>query len=172
MNYKKVVSYYTQEENAPALYGLLNELFYHGSLPEITLRYRGLKQPNDHHSIQVNGEFMRKDPETGSPSITLDPSILQVSLLSDTWKRQFFRLCGDMLHEMAHYYCYLNQIVETDGRGVYHNTAFRNVAANHGLSVGLNMKHPELDGYNSTTCTLAAEQRIQNRIKQKRRDLK
>ena len=165
MNYKKVFSYYASEENGLELYQLLNELFYDGELPEVSVKYQKIKREDDHHSIQVNGEFHLEDEEEGRPVILLDPSVISVGLLGDNWKRRFYRLCGDMLHEMVHYYCSLNRIAETDNRGVYHNTAFRNVATNHGLNVGLNMKHPELDGYNSTICTAPAEQAIARCVK-------
>ena len=46
----------------------------------------------------------------------------------ETWTEA---IADTMLHEMVHYYCYLNDIQDCEGD--YHTEVFRNEAVTHGL---------------------------------------
>lgn len=108
------------------LFDFWNKVYFNSELevPVITVNYsrRDLSM-----GWFVSGKAW-KDMESGEGSVEINISPQYLDL-------PFEETADTMLHEMCHYYCYLNGIAETSRSGYYHNKKFKKVAETHGLKV-------------------------------------
>lgn len=59
----------------------------------------------------------------------------EINIGAGTLARPIEEVAATLIHEMVHYYCYMNGIKETSRNGTYHNQHFRIEAEKRGLSI-------------------------------------
>lgn len=108
-------------------FDIINSTLFNGELPQIEID-KGAR--ND-----VLG-FFHATIETDDDNPEKPPQILKAKILMDTSETAVYGINEDnintLFHEMAHYYCLLHGIRDTDNGNDYHNTNFKKVIETHG----------------------------------------
>lgn len=109
------------------IFKALNEEYFDTELPtpiltiQSTPRAYGHFTPWDAYRIKEENGGIRGAVEINIGAGTLDRPIEEVT--------------ATLLHEMVHYYCYLNNIKDTSRGGTYHNKRFKAEAEKRGLVI-------------------------------------
>ena len=123
-----------------SLYEAFNKEFYNNELEAVTITYK--EDIKAYGYITTNKVWSKVDEEEGKQ--------YEINISSNSINLGFEKVCGTLLHEMAHLYNLEHGIKDTSLNG-YHNTRFKATAENHGLSIS---KH---DKYGWTITELAPE---------------
>lgn len=67
-------------------------------------------------------------------------SSYEISIGAESLKRPIADVIATLIHEMVHYYCYLNGIQDTSRNGTYHNSRFKEEAEKRGLIIEYDKK--------------------------------
>lgn len=103
---------------------IINRRLFNSELPYILIDFA---VDEDEESNETRAYFAYYDEEDNhSPEIILDlHGLPEIGISTDT--------INDLFHEMAHYYCFLHGIQDTDGEDLeYHNLSFKKVIEDHG----------------------------------------
>lgn len=108
-------------------FDIINSTLFNGELPQIEID-KGAR--ND-----VLG-FFHATIETDDDNPEKPPQILKAKILMDTSETAVYGINEDnintLFHEMAHYYCLLHGIRDTDNGNDYHNLNFKKAIEAHG----------------------------------------
>lgn len=110
-------------------FNIINKKLFNDELPNIEIDFA----ENPIEEIQKafgDTEALFFPSYNGKPLIILDlKGAPEIGISTDTIE--------DLFHEMAHYYCFLHGIKDTDGKDYeYHNLAFKKVIEDHGGKCG------------------------------------
>lgn len=108
------------------LFPILSEVLFDGSLP--TPDFHVVSSCNL-SGVETMGCYSGPDkgPNFGRHDIFFNPRMHQ-GVIEGRWMTATVET---LLHEMVHFWCYMQHI--DDGDGIYHNEAFRDAAMAHGL---------------------------------------
>lgn len=122
------------------IFALLNEKYFENSLPEITITIQSTRGAYGHFSL--DGKTWSDSSNNGTHEININP---------DEMDRPIANVAATLLHEMVHFYNFVNGIKDTSNGNVYHNKRFKEAAEARGLIIG---KH---DTYGWTITTPSEE---------------
>lgn len=128
MNYASAALY------LKSIYEKLNEDFWSGELPDITLTIQQKEATYGHVTlsevwmIESNGQH-------------------ELNVAAGGLVRPIENIVATIMHESVHIYCMLNGIKDTSNNHVYHNKRFKEIAEQHGLIIERHEKY----GYTLTT---------------------
>lgn len=117
------------------IFDLLNAEYFDGQLirPTITIQ----STPKAYGHFTLNAETW----------VSKNGSTHEINMGAGTLSRPIEETVATLLHEMVHYFCYVNGVQDTSNRGVYHNKRFKKVAE----SVGLIVEHHPTYGWTITS---------------------
>lgn len=121
-----------------ALFNGLNAAFFEGKLEKVIITCKEGAKEGAYGWITTRKEWIQGKNER-----------YEINISCDYLHRPIKDITATLLHEMVHLYCMENGIKDTSRHGYYHNTKFRDAAAEHHLitteqnKVGWN--HSELD---------------------------
>jgi len=106
------------------IFHLLNEKYFEGELPDVTISIQEKAGTYGHFSL--NRVWMSKDGELEQH---------EINIAANGLNRNIENIVATLLHEMVHLFCYENGIQDTSNRGVYHNQNFKKEAELRGLVI-------------------------------------
>ena len=117
-----------------SIYEKMNEDFWNGELPDITLTIQQKEATYGHVTlsevwmIENNGQH-------------------ELNIAAGGLVRPIENIVATIMHESVHIYCMRNGIKDTSNNHVYHNKKFKEIAEQHGLIIERHEKY----GYTLTT---------------------
>ena len=131
---KELTSYNRVAGYLNKLFDLLNDEFFEGALarPTITI----MSTP------KAFGSFSLRDDAW----ITKNGKTHEINIGAGTLARPIENVCATLLHEMCHYWDFVNGVKDTSRGYSYHNKRFKDTAESHGLTV----THSERYGWSHT----------------------
>lgn len=110
------------------IFDLLNAEFFEGELSRPVLTIQSTPKTYGHFSLR-NDTWISKNGTSH-----------EINLGAGTLSRPIEEVAATLLHEMVHYYNYVNGIQDCSRGNTYHNRRFRDCAEAHGLNVA---HHPQ-----------------------------
>ena len=117
------------------IFDLLNHDFFEGALSRPTITIQSTPKAYGHFSL-------RDDTWISKNGVSHE-----INLGAGTLSRPIENVAATLLHEMVHYYNYINGIQDCSRGNTYHNRRFRDSAEAHGLIV----EHHEKYGWSITS---------------------
>ena len=114
------------------IFDLLNEAFFESSLSRPTITIQSAPKAYGHFSLRDD------------TWISKNGASHEINIGAGTLARPIEDVAATLLHEMVHYYNYVNGIQDCSRGNTYHNRRFRDCAMAHGLNVD---HHPTYDGH-------------------------
>lgn len=105
------------------IFDLLNAEYFDGQLTRPTITIQS--------TPKAYGHFTLRDDTW----VSKNGCSHEINIGAGTLSRDISEVCATLLHEMVHYYCYVNGTQDTSNRGVYHNKRFKQAAESRGLIV-------------------------------------
>jgi len=121
------------------IFDLLNHHYFENSLSRPTITIQSTPRAYGHFSLR---------PDTW---VSSNGCFHEINIGAGTLSRPIEEVTSTLLHEMVHYYAYVNGIRDCSRGGTYHNTRFKKLAESHGLIVehhekyGWTITHPSED---------------------------
>ena len=126
---KQLTSYNRVAGYLNKLFDLLNEHYFENALSRPTITIQSTPKAYGHFTL-------RDDTWVSAVGNTHE-----INLGAGTLARPIEEVAATLLHEMVHFYCYLNHIKDTSRNGTYHNKRFQEIAETHGLIVAHHPKY-------------------------------
>ncbi|RKJ72159.1 SprT-like family protein [Butyricicoccus sp. 1XD8-22] len=105
------------------IFDITNEVYFESTLTRPVITIQSTPKAYGHFTLfnawEVKGEGQK-----------------EINIGAGTLARPIEEVVATMLHEMVHYYCYINGIQDTSRSGTYHNRRFKAEAEKRGLSIG------------------------------------
>ncbi len=101
---------------------VLNKVYFNNELPPIVISIMSSPKTNGHFTC---GRVWRAEEQL----------MHEINISAEHLDRNIESIMATLQHEMVHYYCQLNGIVDTSQYGRYHNKNFKNEAENRGLII-------------------------------------
>ena len=120
---KQLTSYNRVAGYLNKLFDLLNEHYFENALSRPTITIQSTPKAYGHFTL-------REDTWVSAAGNTHE-----INLGAGTLARPIEEVAATLLHEMVHFYCYLNHIKDTSRNNTYHNQRFKQIAETHGLIV-------------------------------------
>lgn len=127
--YNRVAGYLSK------VFDLLNAEFFESTLSKPTITIQSTPKAYGHFSLR-NDTWISKKGATH-----------EINIGAGTLARPIEDICATLLHEMVHYFNFVNGIQDCSRGGTYHNRRFRDSAITHGLLV----EHHDKYGWTITT---------------------
>ena len=131
---KELTSYNRVAGYLNKIFDLLNAEFFEGVLSRPTITIQSTPKAYGHFSLRDDC-WISKNGKTH-----------EINIGAGTLARPIENVCATLLHEMCHYYNYVNGIQDCSRGNTYHNKRFKEAAETHGLIV----THTERYGWSST----------------------
>lgn len=128
MNYASAAMY------LKSIYEQLNEDFWNGELPDITLTIQQKEATYGH--VTLSEVWMIENDGQHELNVAAGGLV-----------RPIENIVATIMHEAVHIYCMQNSIKDTSNNHVYHNKKFKEIAEQHGLLIERHEKY----GYTLTT---------------------
>jgi len=109
------------------IFKALNEEYFDSSLPTPVITIQSTPKAYGHFTPW---EAYRIKEDNGDTV-----GAVEINIGAGTLDRPIENVTATLLHEMVHYYCYLNNIKDTSRNGAYHNKRFKAEAEKRGLSI-------------------------------------
>ena len=109
------------------IFKALNEEYFNNELPTPIITIQSTPKAYGHFTPWEAYRIKAKD---GTMS-----GAVEINIGAGTMDRPIENVVSTLLHEMVHYYCYLNDIKDTSRGGQYHNKRFKTEAENRGLMI-------------------------------------
>lgn len=126
---KQLTSYNRVAGYLNKLFDLLNEHFFESALTRPTITIQSTPRAYGHFSLS---------PETW---VSVTGSSHEINIGAGTLSRPIENVSATLLHEMVHYFNYVNGIQDCSRGNTYHNKRFKVAAETHGLSVKHDIKY-------------------------------
>ena len=120
---KQLTTYNRAASYLNKLFDLLNQNYFEGELSRPTITIQSTPRAYGHFSLR---------PDTW---ISASGVSHEINIGAGTLARPIENVAATLLHEMVHYYCYLQGIKDTSRNGTYHNSRFKAIAESHGLVI-------------------------------------
>ena len=120
---KQLTSYNRVAGYLNKFFDLLNEHYFENALSSPTITIQSTPKAYGHFTL-------RDDTWVSAAGNTHE-----INLGAGTLARPIEEVAATLLHEMVHFYCYLNRIKDTSRNNTYHNQRFKQIAETHGLIV-------------------------------------
>ncbi len=101
---------------------VLNNVYFNGELPPIVITIMSSPKTNGHFTLTRE---WRVEEENYN----------EINISAEHLDRPIENVMATLLHEMVHYYCYINGIQDTSQYGRYHNKNFKTEAEKRGLKI-------------------------------------
>ena len=131
---REITTYSDAVEYLTEIFDLLNNRFFECALSKPTITI--------YSTPKYYGHFTTKEDTWVSDS----GGTHEINIDAGTLGRPIIEIAETLLHEMVHYYNYVNKIKDTSRYGSYHNRKFKETAEAHGLIVQYNKRY----GWNQT----------------------
>lgn len=132
---KQLTSYNRAAGYLNKVFDLLNEEFFENTLSRPTITIQSTPKAYGHFTLSDN-TWVSKLGGTH-----------EINIGAGTLARPIEEVAATLLHEMVHYYNYVNGIQDCSRGGTYHNKRFKAAAEAHGL----NVEHHDKYGWVITT---------------------
>lgn len=109
------------------IFKALNEEYFNNELPTPIITIQSTPKAYGHFTPW---EAYRIKDEKGETS-----GAVEINIGAGTLDRPIENVTATLLHEMVHYYCYINEIKDTSRGGAYHNKRFKAEAEARGLVI-------------------------------------
>lgn len=109
------------------IFKALNEEYFSNELPTPILTIQSTPRSYGHFTPWE--AYRIKDSNGGNTGA------VEINIGAGTLDRPIEEVTATLLHEMVHYYCYLNHIKDTSRGGAYHNKRFRDESEKRGLHI-------------------------------------
>ena len=126
---KELTSYNRVAGYLNKLFDLLNQEFFGNALSRPTITIQSTPKAYGHFSLRED-TWISKNGATH-----------EINLGAGTLARPIEYICATLLHEMVHYFNYVNGVQDCSRGGTYHNRKFRDSAEAHGLTVAHHEKY-------------------------------
>lgn len=146
MRIKEVVTYKQLASFLQRTYNDLNKDLFDNLLPDAVVSISSTPLINGHFT---NGEVWNIN----------DNKLHEINLGAESLRRGTLSTVATLIHEMVHFYCYINKIQDTSRQGRYHNKNFKSQAEMRMLSV----EHAESIGWSVTIPTEELKQYIKRK---------
>ena len=126
---KQLTSYNRVAGYLNKIFDLLNEKFFEGALSRPTITIQSTPKAYGHFTtrsdtwVSVNGQFH------------------EINIGAGTLARPIENVVATLLHEMVHYYNYINGVQDCSRGGTYHNQRFKQAAEARGLKIDRDPKY-------------------------------
>ncbi len=132
---KELTSYNRVAGYLNKVFDLLNAAFFESVLSRPTITIQSTPRAYGHFSL-------REDTWVSKLGGTHE-----INIGAGTLSRPIEEVAATLLHEMVHYYNYINGVQDCSRGGTYHNRRFREAAEAHGLTV----EHSDKYGWSHTS---------------------
>lgn len=105
-----------------AMFNGMNQAFFSGELEKVIITCKEGAKEGAYGWITVKKEWIQGKTERH-----------EINISCDYLNRPIEEIAATLLHEMVHLYCIMKGIKDTSRHGYYHNTKFRDTAAEHHL---------------------------------------
>ncbi len=123
----EITDYPICAEYLKKLYWILNDKYFGGALGDIIITIQDKAGTFGHFSLDKVW------------SITNGEQLHEINISAGHLNRPIKNVIATLLHEMVHYYNFLNGIKDVSANGVYHNKEFKKAAEARGLIIS---QHP------------------------------
>lgn len=110
------------------IFKALNEHYFKNELPTPMITIQSTPKAYGHFT-PWDAYRIRNSDGTFSGAV-------EINIGAGTLDRPIENVTATLLHEMVHYFCFLNNIKDTSRGGQYHNSRFRKEAEARGLQIG------------------------------------
>ena len=131
---KELTSYNRVAGYLNKIFDLLNTEFFEGALSRPTITIQSTPKAYGHFSLRDDA-WISKNGKTH-----------EINIGAGTLARPIENVCATLLHEMCHYFNFVNGVHDCSRGNTYHNKRFKATAETHGLIVS----HSERYGWSST----------------------
>ena len=132
---KQLTSYNRVAGDLNKLFDMLNQEVFENALSRPTITIQSTPRAFGHFSLS---------PDTW---ISVSGCTHEINIGAGTLARPIESVVATLLHEMVHYYNYVNGVQDCSRSGTYHNKRFKVSAESHGLDVSYNPQY----GWTTTT---------------------
>lgn len=108
-------------------FDVLNQKYFEGALPKAIITVQS--------SPKCYGHFTTWDAWSEEST-----GYKEINLGAETLNRPVENTIATLIHEMTHFYCYINEIKDTSRGGTYHNKRFKAEAEQRGLIIDYDSK--------------------------------
>ena len=120
---KELTSYNRVAGYLNKIFDLLNDEFFEGTLSRPTITIQSTPKAYGHFSLRDDA-WISKNGKTH-----------EINIGAGTLARPIENVCATLLHEMCHYYNFVQGVKDCSRGNTYHNGRFRETAESHGLVV-------------------------------------
>lgn len=126
---KELTSYNRVAGYLNKVFDLLNAEFFENALSRPTITIQSTPKAYGHFSLREDTWISKRGASH------------EINIGAGTLARPIEEVCATLLHEMVHYYNFVNGIQDCSRGGTYHNRRFKESAEAHGLIVNHNEKY-------------------------------
>ena len=126
---KELTSYNRVAGYLNKVFDLLNQEFFESELSRPTITIQSTPKAYGHFSLREDA-WISKNGKTH-----------EINIGAGTLARPIENVCATLLHEMCHYYDYINGIQDCSRGNTYHNKRFKATAEGHGLIVNYSERY-------------------------------
>ena len=120
---KQLTSYNRAAGYLNKIFDLLNEAYFESTLSRPTITIQSTPKAYGHFSLR-DDTWISKNGMSH-----------EINIGAGTLSRPIENVCATLLHEMVHYYNYINGIQDCSRGNTYHNKRFKAAAEQRGLCV-------------------------------------
>lgn len=132
---KELTSYNRVAGYLNKIFDLLNAEFFEGALSRPTITIQSTPKAYGHFSLREDTWISKRGASH------------EINIGAGTLARPIEEVCATLLHEMVHYYNFVNGVQDCSRGGTYHNRRFKASAEAHGLVI----EHDERYGWTVTS---------------------
>lgn len=121
---KELTSYNRVAGYLNKIFDLLNTEFFENALSRPTITIQSTPKAYGHFSLREDTWISKKG------------ATHEINIGAGTLARPIEEVCATLLHEMVHYYNFINGVQDCSRGGTYHNRRFKVSAEEHGLVIG------------------------------------
>ncbi len=103
-------------------YDIFNQELFNSELPPVAITIMSSPRTNAHFTVD---KVWRNSGDR----------LHEINISAEHLNRPIENILASLVHEMVHYYCYLNDISDTSQNGRYHNKEFKREAEKRGLTI-------------------------------------
>lgn len=120
---KELTSYNRVAGYLNKIFDLLNAEFFEGALSRPTITIQSTPKAYGHFSLREDTWISKRGASH------------EINIGAGTLARPIEEVCATLLHEMVHYYNFVNGVQDCSRGGTYHNRRFKASAEAHGLMI-------------------------------------
>lgn len=130
----EIASYKSAVDYLNLIFDLLNEAFFENTLSKPTITIQSTPRAYGHFTLN-DDTWISKNGNSH-----------EINIGAGTLARPIKNTCATLMHEMCHYWNYINGIQDCSRGNTYHNRKFKDAAEAHGLIV----EHDDKYGWSHT----------------------